>query len=174
MASFTWLFTLCHLYTWTMCADEVSLRQGKEHQRLAESPLISTFIFSNNELIKLFIFTVSAAWNNHPNGQCTQESFSGGSQSCMAALHPPLQVAGDGSWAEHLPQRQGSDWGGIRAATTLLVWARVSLWDQVCHYAASWWEHSSSWLTGLNTGRKCRGFEGLGSAVTDMFSLPTR
>lgn len=59
MASATWLITLCHC-TLESCGDGVSLRQVKEHQGLGDSPLIFTFIFSNNELIKLFIFTVSA------------------------------------------------------------------------------------------------------------------
>lgn len=59
MASATWLITLCHC-TLESCGDGVSLRQVKEHQGLGDSPLFFTFIFSNNELIKLFIFTVSA------------------------------------------------------------------------------------------------------------------
>lgn len=61
MASVTWLITLCHLYTGIMCTDEVSIRQVKEHQGPGESPLVFIFVFSNNELIKLFISTVSAA-----------------------------------------------------------------------------------------------------------------
>lgn len=55
------MITLCPLYTGVMCTDGVSIRQVKELQGPGESPLISVFIFSNDELIKLFIFTMSAA-----------------------------------------------------------------------------------------------------------------
>lgn len=71
MASVTCLITLCHLYTAITCTDEIILRQVKEHQGPGESPLIFTFIFSNKELIKLLIFTVSAAQSNHHSVECT-------------------------------------------------------------------------------------------------------